>query len=114
MGAGHGPCCQLQELQEGVHRLYSITDGKQEVDWSFFKTLQVSQPESSAASTEEAESMLVAPGNGHCCDGEGWKLVTSGTRRMAPAPSAAPEWGQCPSSRGEAGCFVNEGSELVA
>lgn len=32
--------------------------------------------------------MLVALGNGDCCDGEGWKLVTSGARRMAPALSA--------------------------
>ena len=88
MGAGEGPCCHLRELQEGVHRLCSIRDGKQEIDWSFSKTLQVPEPEPLAASTEgEAECMLVALENGDCCDGEGWKLVTSGTRRMAAAPS---------------------------
>lgn len=67
----------------------AIRDGKQELGWSFSKTLQVRESEPPAALTEgEAESMLVALKNGDCCDGEGWKLVTSGPRRMAPAPSA--------------------------
>lgn len=30
--------------------------------------------------------MLVAQGNGNCCDGKGWKLVISGTRKMTPTP----------------------------
>lgn len=89
MGAADGPCCQARELQEGIHRLCSIRDVKQETDWSFSKTLQVPKLEPPTASMEqETDSMLVVLGSGGCCDGEGWKLVTSHTQRITPAPSA--------------------------
>lgn len=36
----------------------------------------------------QAELLLTGLGNGDSHDGKGWELVTSGTRRMAPAPPA--------------------------
>lgn len=54
------------------------------------KTLQVISAGGKETPTQErqAESVLISLGNRDSHNGEGWEVVTSGTRKMTPAPPA--------------------------
>lgn len=58
-------------------------------NWIFSKILQIQAPASPPiAKKEQGESVLIGLGHGESCDGEGWKLVTFGTKRKPFAPPA--------------------------
>lgn len=77
----------MKELWEEVTRLQSIREDEKEMDQIFSETLKFQGPKPSfeVEGLEESVPKKLESGNSH--DGEGWKLVTSYTRRQVPAPS---------------------------
>ena len=66
----------MEELWEEVNRLRSIREDEREIDRIFSETQQLEEPQTPSVLQKQAVSG----------EGEGWKLVTSGTKRKAPVP----------------------------
>lgn len=75
-------CHEVEDLGE-VSRLCTIRD-KRETD-RIFPGSQLEEPQ--PTTTEEKQALLTSTVEVSAASGEEWKLMTSGTRRKAPAQS---------------------------
>lgn len=77
-------CHQLHELWEQVSRPHSIRDDKKGIKQVLSETPQLPKPEPSNAARGQAKSLCIRLESGNSCDGEGWRLVTSGPGGEGP------------------------------
>lgn len=77
-------CWQVEEIGEEVSRQRSIRENEREIDRVFSETQQLEEPQSPPAMEKQAVSTSTIKVSK--TSGEGWKLMTSSTKRKAPAP----------------------------
>lgn len=75
------------KLWEEVSRLHNISKAEKEMDQISFKTLQLQQaltPSCMCTQKGHRQHLCLSGWDGDTQDGEGWDLVSSGTRWMVP------------------------------
>lgn len=79
-------CFQVEELGKEVSRLHNIIKDEREIDTIFSEMRQLEEPHAPSAMEKQEVSSPTIKVSATSGAGEGWKLVTSGTKRKAPAP----------------------------
>ena len=76
----------MEELWEEVSKLYSIGKDEREMDRIISETQQLEEPKPSSAIEKQAVSNPAIKVRETSREGEGWTLMTPGTKSKAPAP----------------------------